>query len=189
MEFWLHYVGSLPAKASVPQKHAIRQHFHKQLRQLWDRHPALQGALWGQHTLLDGLAQRFKDRRGFAWVPLVRGETALNCSLDILLLRTDAPGAPVRSADLDNRTKLLVDAMTIPNPSIKQTDLGSPDASEVPFCVLLEDDRWVNRISVQAATLLEPVDQSSDVNHVRAVIKVTLTPQYPTGTNQWFVGA
>jgi len=97
-------------------------------------HPALQAAVHGSvlaapqiapHTpLRDGLAERFVSHGGYSWVPLVRGEAALYCSIEILMLRMDLPGGNIRSPDLDNRAKLLIDAMTIPNMSISHQDLG-----------------------------------------------------------------
>jgi hypothetical protein len=197
MEFWLNYVGVLPKTASVALKHSVRRDFHKQLKLLWKRHPALQAARHGRvlaapdiaaDTLLrDGLAQRYVSHGGYAWVPLVRGEAALFCSIEILMLRMDLPGGHIRSPDLDNWAKLLIDAMTIPNAGISQEALGGlPSEDEKPFFVLLEDDKWVTRIVVDSANLLVPVD-TKDENHMQAVIKVTLKPQYRTGTNMFVV--
>lgn len=88
-----------------------------------------------------------------------------------------------QSPDLDNRAKLLIDAMTIPNMSISHQMLGGiPLEDEKPFYVLLEDDKWVTRIVIDSATLLTPVD-SVDENHMQAIIKVSLKPQFSTGTN------
>ena len=197
MKFWLNYIGALPSKASVAAKHSIRCCFHGQLKRLWECHPALQAARHGsilaapeiapETSLRDGLAQRFVSHGDYSWVPLVRGEAALYCSIEILMLRMDLPGGDIRSPDLDNRAKLLIDAMTIPNRSISHQELGGqPTEDQKPFYVLLEDDRWVTRISVDSATLLTPVD-TKDQNHLQAIIKVSLEPQYATGTNQFVV--
>jgi hypothetical protein len=197
MEFWLNYVGELSGRMSVADMHGIRRHFHKQLKKLWECHPALQVATHGtleggpgiapETRLHDGLAQRFKSHNGYSWVPLVRGEAALQCSIEILMLRTEAPGAHIASPDLDNRAKVLIDAMTIPNKGIPHTDLGGdPTADEQPFYVLLEDDKWVTRIVIEAATLLEPVD-TQHTNYLQAIIKVSLKPQYATPSNSFVV--
>lgn len=105
MEFWLNYIGAIPIKASVEAKHSIRRCFHQQLKRLWECHPALLGATHGsilaapqipwQMPLRDGLAQRYLGHGGYSWVPLVRGEAALYCSIEILMLRMDLPGGNI----------------------------------------------------------------------------------------------
>ena len=63
---------------------------------------------------------------------------------------------------------------------------GPPSEDEKPFYVLLEDDKWVTRIVIESGTLLVPVD-TKDENHLQAIIKVNLSPQYATGTNRFVV--
>jgi hypothetical protein len=196
MELWLNYVGSLPNKANPAKLHEIRRAFHPQMKRLWECHPALQAATHGSvqaapeidptMPLRDGLSRRYVSH-GYSWIPLIRGECALFCSVEILMLRMDLPGGHVRSPDLDNRTKSLLDALTLPNRSISQAAMGGPPSEdEKPFYVLLEDDKWVTRIAIESGTLLVPVD-TKDENHLQAIIKVNLSPQYATGTNRFVV--
>ena len=94
-------------------------------------------------TRIDLLADRFRAG-DFRFVPFVTRELELLCSLDILWLRPDRPGAVIQSGDLDNRLKTLFDALKAP------TDVGelggaTPQDGEVPFYTLLEDDRLVTK--------------------------------------------
>jgi hypothetical protein len=50
-----------------------------------------------------------------SFLPLINEATGVGCSLDILFLRRDPPGALIRSGgDIDNRVKVLFDALRMP---------------------------------------------------------------------------
>jgi hypothetical protein len=126
MQFHLYYDGLLLGSGRddprVDHKHKIRRRFHSQLKKLW-------GATWlsqmthGNYanaphidpklSMSEGLAQRFTIG-AYRFVPLVREELAVLCSLKILFLRPDLPGSLIRSADLDSRLKTLFDALKTP---------------------------------------------------------------------------
>lgn len=88
MEFTLYYRGPLRASGSgssrVKHKHALRKHFHKQLKQLWDQPPL--GELGGSSFVI-------RERGGFRFVPLVA--TDLVAELRITMLRPGPPGSIV----------------------------------------------------------------------------------------------
>lgn len=127
-------------------------------------------------TRIDLLASRFGVGE-FRFVPFVTSELRLLCTLDILWLRPDPPGAVIQSGDLDNRLKTVFDALKTP---LETGELGgeAPHEGEAPFFTLLEDDRLVTKISVATDVLLQPVNgkQSLDDNDVRLVITVQLRP-------------
>lgn len=73
-------------------------------------------------------------------------ETA--CALDVLFLRRDGPGSLIKSGgDIDNRLKVLFDALKLPRPGeFDSTVPPAPD--EDPFFCLVEDDTLITEIKV-----------------------------------------
>jgi len=111
------------------------------------------------------------DKFGYRFVPLVQKDHAV-CSVDILLLRRDSPGGLLRSAgDIDNRIKLIVDALKMPE---NRDELGgfSPDADENPFFCVLENDVSVTSLKVTSDRLLCPLEPGEQIKHVYALLHV-----------------
>jgi len=125
---------------------------------------------------------------GYGFVPLVRDDQFLACSLRILCLRRDGPGALSATRDLDNRIKTLVDALTyVPVEKWKPLDDADtePRPDEQPhFYVLLEDDRAVTHLEVETDHALapNPADET-DETFVRLVISVEIRPYVVTINN------
>ncbi len=215
MEFRLVYEGSLPASGGggrVIEKHAIRRQLHPQLKQLWEIHPVLisirTDPAWAglepayaesilvddpnpelpeQVSYFDSLVCDFA-RHGFSFIPLVTTRMHLVCSLDILFLRRDAPGELLKSGgDLDNRIKVLFDALTVPAdgsqiPSVNNSKQG-PDEGEVPFYCLLQDDALVTSVNVTTDRLLIPVNGSQNENDVKLIIQVKVSATHLDALN------
>lgn len=118
-------------------------------------------------------------RDGYRFVPLVRKEVSLSCSLRILCLRRDTPTAVLAARDIDNRVKTLIDALTLPMfaPIDDTGALLPPGPEEDPFFVLLDDDRQVTHLEVEADTALavNPANPS-DESFVRVLIAVSIRP-------------
>jgi hypothetical protein len=171
MEFHLVYAGDL-LKASggdrrAWEKHSIRRHLHGQLKKLWETHPALQ--YYGNKTVeidenevrlqapkpfLDHLAHNY-ERAGIGFIPLMTEANGLVCSLDILFLRPEGPGAILESAgDIDNRMKTLIDALRIPREAseMKRREDDEPDPN--PMYCLLQDDKLITTLKVKTDRLL-----------------------------------
>ena len=113
---------------------------------------------------------------GYKFVPIASNDLLVHCSLDILFLRPDPPGQLLKSGDIDNRVKTLLDALKMPQ---GEQDLGrylKPQADEEFFFVLLEDDGMVTRLAVEADMLLQPTSDSAGQQDARLVVSVTLTP-------------
>ncbi len=195
MEFRLTYDGPLyahredkQAPRRAAQKHEIRQKFHPQLRNLWQRNATLR-------SLTELGASHPKEARtpivenGFHWLPLVTQRDQLQCALDILMLRSGEPGDAL--TDIDNRLKILFDALRMPKSPQelregKDTRAACPVEGETPFYVLLEDDKLVTKLSVTTDTLLQDVDLPHQHN-VRLVLTVTVRPYFVTLDNSAFL--
>lgn len=124
---------------------------------------------------------------GYRFVPLVREEFSLFCSLDILFLRRDFPAGVVSAGDLDNRIKTLIDALRKPQNANELRGNETPADGEDPFFCLLEDDDLVTGLSVQTDMLLDPPkNDSSGQGDVKLVISVELKPHHVTMFNLSF---
>ncbi len=193
MEFRLTYEGPLKAATSsdtrARHKHEIRKALHKQLAELWSRFPPLAAMKsnpeWDEDRgpmghpgnaktpEIESIGIRF-ERCGYRFVPLITREKALCCDLDILFLRREAPGSLVHGGDLDNRLKVLFDALRIPN---NCDELGglSVASDEVPyFYCLLADDQLITGISVKTDRLLKPIENGQSENDVQLIVGVTI---------------
>jgi hypothetical protein len=197
----------------VEHKHCLRRHFHKQLKELWANHKYL--SKYTQHPgvmhpiLPEGagsaLAKKTNNERrplaeilgdvyghhGYRYAPLVWKENDLYCSLRILCLRRDHPGAVLPTRDIDNRIKTLVDALTMPPNSqgspMKDGEPLPPQEGEDPFYVLLDDDRQVTHLEVETDTALELPPNPEDESYVRLVITAEVRSHRQTSFNQMFV--
>jgi hypothetical protein len=196
MQFRLTYQGPLYATQKDPvtnqrdaraeHKHALRQVFHKQLKRLWDITPSLkagggtgpQGMVWDdERPPVNDAASLAAKHSLYGWnfVPLVTQELNLICGLDILFLRPDHPGSVVYSGDIDNRLKTLFDSLSIPTANERYIDKKAKQ-DECPFYCLLEQDKFITKISVETDQLLEYVGNQPNPSDVRLVITVTLRP-------------
>lgn len=176
-------------------KHDIRRRFHVQLQKYWTIHPHLIFQLAhntsGQslskfpgQSIAEHISDGFRRQSGFRFLPLVRENSNLMCTLEILYLRRNKPGSIFTNTDIDNRLKTLFDALKVPKDGKEFPD-ASPLEGEAPFFCLLEDDTLVTRVSVETDYLLEPVGcpkcgDQEDQNDARIVIFVELRPYTQT---------
>ena len=189
------------SSSAVKDKHSIRQAVHKQLVNLWTMHPFISkysvrpaqetkqwpdadyrttgkthSYLWPfkSESELDRLSEKYA-MCGFNFAPLIGGifgegrETA--CALDILFLRRDIPGRVVAGGDIDNRLKVLFDALRMPK-NCDEVKGFTPEPDEKPFLCLLEDDSLITEVSVTTDLLLAPRSTNEHVNDVHLVIRV-----------------
>jgi len=185
MRLTLVYSGVLHAQSSNDtrngEKHSIRRKFHEQLKDLWLTHPALEGIYeqWSHLSESEKIAPgKFIsafDLGNYRFIPLVTKNLKLSCELDILFLRREPAGYIVdgESADIDNRIKVLLDALRKPrHPPEIPASVSQPSAGETPFFVFLEDDSLITRLSVDTDRLLEPLEGSS--SDVKLILRVTV---------------
>jgi len=118
------------------------------------------------------------ERCGYRFVPLIGGAfgagTETVCALDILFLRRDPPGRGlvVTGGDIDNRIKVLFDALRLPENCDELRGLPRGE-DEWPFFCLLENDNLITDVKVTTDQLLTPLESDENINDVQLVIHVT----------------
>lgn len=187
----------------VQEKHTIRKAVHKQLARLWEALPVLKqrtsdhtilnpgGATWDANqritsrtmatsdihqSLLKTLGAKF-DKCGYKFVPLVSNHLKLSCGLEILFLRRDMPGMPLihSGGDIDNRLKVLFDALRIPTDCNEVAGANKEPDEDPYFYCLMEDDSLIHEVAVTTDTLLTPY-ASHQENDVHLIVKVKVRP-------------
>jgi hypothetical protein len=196
MRFHLTYEGPLLGSSTgsprARHKHEIRKVFHRQLKYLWQNtwlhemnYGAWPGSLIEPRTPLNEALASIYGRGKYRFVPLVREQFTLTCSLDILFLRADVPGRLVQSGDIDNRLKTIFDALRMPTNDSEMGDYAvGPDEGEDPFYCLLEDDKLISHVAVATDMLLEPIQGT--VHDARLIIDARITPYRVTHANIGF---
>jgi hypothetical protein len=181
LEFHLVYQGPLPAagqgggKTRSREKHDMRKIFHPQIAALWRMHPFLSDFVDRDKKAVPGEPTHGYENRylkcGYRFIPLVSDFLMVACALDITFLRRDGPGSLIKSGgDIDNRLKVLFDALRMPQ-TCDEVCGDSPSADEDPFYVLLEDDKLISKVQVETNWLLTP-PAASDVHDVHLLIRV-----------------
>lgn len=186
VNFRLTYDGPLKAASQSDtrrvEKHAIRTAFNTQLNALYDSRKAS----FLDAELREGeVAFPYVQYGDFDFMALVREKLHLVCDLDILFLRRENPGQLVTGGgDLDNRIKVLFDALRIPQDENEIRGLSPPpEPAPGPFFLCLaEDDKLITGFRITTDRLLEPAKSPTEQNNVRLIInvevKVTkLTPE------------
>jgi hypothetical protein len=155
----------------------MRKHFHLQLERYWQLHPSLKRQyarpMMGRSHLPDLIGKQY-EQFGYKWVPLVRKETRIDCSLNILMLRIDPPGSVVVSGDLDRRITNVIDALRKPRQLNEMGEEGCGSSDQFFYC-LVEDDSLITQLSIDVDTLLEPVWMPMSKQQVRLVLTIGLT--------------
>ena len=192
MEFHLVYAGGLLKSAGGTnrrawEKHAIRRHFHFQLKKLWETHPALN--YYANKTVeepgeppqpfLERLAYAH-ERGGIGFVPLMTKANGLVCLLDILLLRPQVGTIVHGGGDIDNRIKLLIDALRMPSDESEIKKREGDDSDPNPMCCLLEDDGLITNLKVKTDRLLFSMEEGQ--NEACVVIRVETSQIDPFGS-------
>ena len=185
VNFRLTYDGPLKSASQSDtrrkEKHLIRIAFSRQLEQLFKVRDVLHRELHeNAPSAVFKMAKLYK-RGDIHCFPLVRGDLHLVCDLDILFLRREEPGALVDGGDLDNRIKVLFDALRVPMDDNEVRGLSIPESDVFLLC-LAEDDKLITGFRVTTDRLLEPPTSEAQQNDVRLVINVEvkatkLTPE------------
>jgi hypothetical protein len=194
MRFILTYRGLLPSSGNRQDKHNIRKQFHPQLKRQWEIDECLSQMQRVNETVrketapsefLNATALEIQ-RGAFSFIPLVTKHLHLVCSLDITMLRPEAPGQLIRhGGDIDNRMKTLFDSLRVPDES--EVSGLSPDLEETPFYCLLENDSLVASLQVKTERLLRPVTEKP-VSEVEMLIAVVVRPTMIVGKTLKFLG-
>jgi hypothetical protein len=179
VRFTLTYDGPLHIGNKAQGKQEVRESLHPQLRDLWQHAPlagSTQLLTWegeGGEPGHPGLSviTRVKDQ---VFAALVCKELRLSAELDVLFLRAGKAGVLIGQGDIDNRLKVLFDALSVPRPQMAENapcsdGLGTEDS---PLFTLLEDDELVTRVNVDTARLLGEWPD----DHVRVIVRVDVRP-------------
>jgi len=185
VRFTLTYDGPLLTKEGKAGKQKVREHFHPQLQELWGYEPLKNGAdMITEHGWDPGGLSILTTREGQVYAPLASKKLKVSAELDVLLLRGGpAGGVIVGQGDIDNRLKVLFDALSVPPPQqgVPCTDgLGTPQA---PLHTLVEDDDMITRVNVVTARWLG----SHPPNEVRVIIHADVRPAGHIYANQLFL--
>lgn len=212
MRFRLTYAGPLKSAGKNPraaEKASIRHAIASQLYELARVHPVFTGIgltiedhheahFEGGLPRVIGSPVHIRDNQhrtrlaltapivvdGRPFTPLVRKSLRLTCGLDILFMRKEGPSAPITSGgDLDNRIKVLFDALRVPKPG---EDQGEPMPDNLPMWCLLEDDALISGFAVRTDWLLS--SPNSDPADVLLVIEVVVQASRLTTENIGFLG-
>jgi hypothetical protein len=207
VKFRLTYEGRLLSSSNsnphAAHKHAVRMSFNHQLRRLWERHAELAelaskrfdnyeiavGGRYGNSGQVIGktwreLIPEKHEAYGHRWLPLVLEDLALTCSVEILFLRYGARGEVFNVGDIDGRLKTLFDALAIP----RSGSGVDPAESEEPTYVLLQDDRLISHVAVEADELLAPTGDVPIKEDARVVITVNVRMTRPNWRTLSFAG-
>ena len=131
--------------------------------------------------------KRYK-RGAFPCFPLVRADLHLVCDLDILFLRRENPGSLIGAGgDLDNRIKVLFDALRVPADDNEVRDLKPDPGKELEYLVCLtEDDQLITGFRCTTDRLLEPANSEVEKNNVRLIINVEVKATKLTTENMGY---
>lgn len=184
MNFRLTYDGPLKAASQSEtrrlDKHAIRCVFSRQLKALTSG----RGELFAQEyeNLQQEEFRKLVQRRGhLRFLALVRERLHLVCDLDILFLRRENPGQLIcGGGDIDNRVKVLFDALRIPQDDNEVRD--APPEDNFILC-LTEDDKLITGFRVTTDRLLEPAPSEKEQNNIRLIINVEVKATQLTEEN------
>jgi hypothetical protein len=122
------------------------------------------------------------NRGPFVFTALVRECLNLVCDLDVLFLRREDPGSLIGGGgDIDNRIKVLFDALRIPQDENEVRDL-TPEGTPIMIC-LCEDDKLITGFRVTTDRLLEPPKSEQEQNNVKLVINVEVKVTKLTSLN------
>ena len=205
VRFRLFYEGSLGSQSGRPEehqrdpksdhKHDIRMVFDRQLKHLWETMPSLaawetDGGILGMNfhkrvSMKSALYNVQPELAGYKFVPLVCAEFGILCKIDVLILRRDKPGGIWTSRDIDNRVKVLFDALSVPrnmNQLGPKARAGAKDGDAIPVCVLLQDDSLITQMNVETDELLAPPNGADD-SYSRVMLTVDLSIYRATMAN------
>jgi len=164
MQFTLLYRGPLKSNARPQDKHLIRQHFHRQLKDLWTVYPLSGYSEWLEPSSEKNQTSVLRTANGFTFAPLICESQHAVAELDVLILWPQNPGSIIQTGgDIDNRLKTLFDALKMPHEKTALPNGALPQDGEDPFFCLLEDDSLIVRVNVESDRLLEPTSVPGEV--------------------------
>ncbi len=174
MQFRLLYEGPLKSSrnATLADKHMIRMALHPQIKALWQYSPLSDHAHMLRETCLPGDVAIWERSNDILFSPLVTQNNNLSCEISMTLLRQQRPGQLLgEGGDIDNRLKMLFDALRKPSTQEARDTPVAALPNDEPIHCLLQDDALVTKVSVETDRLLRPAKDPLDLV---AIIQVQL---------------
>jgi hypothetical protein len=181
--FTLRYQGHIPSggkTGKAEDKHRIRTAFSVQLGKKWT-----QTRLWNQYMEMnppfaqhrpgqfcspDYMLPFFRvSKCGLTIYPLVTAHNGLWCELEIWLSVFE-PRLLSPTGDIDNKIKIVFDALRMPQVDQEIPDSMRGPGSDTLYC-LLEDDTLIRKFSVEA----EEAISSPLIEELAVKVKVSTT--------------
>ena len=161
MDFTLFYRGVVKSKATKDAKHSIRKYFGRQLARLCKLAPLRNHPKWF------GPGSRLSTNvGGNVYYFLVARSLDMYAELQITVL---VPPSGRSFRDIDNKLKVICDALSVPSPS----QIPASARGERLYC-LLQNDELVYQLSVDTDYLLTDKIPSKSKDKTLWLIHVTL---------------
>ncbi len=164
MRFSLFYRGPLKSSGNAKEKHNLRKHFHRQLKEYWPNCQLQRYQKVLEPNPIGREVSIIKQVGAFNFASIVSSRLKMVAELSLQILRPQIPGHIVsHGGDLDNRLKTLLDALKTPENEGALPNGAQPDQCESPFFCLLEDDALITKLDVDTDQLFDPTADKSDV--------------------------
>ena len=150
MEFTLFYKGVIPSKnkVKVKVKHEIRCAFHSQLLKMRQLPPLVYHSDWFQNPFPKELHKLIS---GNDFICLVSHKLKMYVDLQIILYSAYKNRS---FKDIDNKLKILFDALQIPRTNREIPSDWTPGKTERPLLCLLSDDKLIYKLHVDTDYIL-----------------------------------
>jgi len=176
MEFCLHYSGKLKSQDNATGKHQIRQALNPQLRSICLSKQF--GHMFEELTAGPPKAREipmYSEISGKRFWFLANDRLKTVVDLNITVLLPHEVGAIVHNGgDIDNRIKTLFDALRIPSVASEIPSNDSFDYGSVGMFCLLQDDKLINRVSINSYQDHSPLADDSVRCFIEVKTKITV---------------
>lgn len=175
MEFCLHYSGRLRSQDRAAGKHKIRQELHEQICAL-AKCDAFAGLLLDdlQGKRKPGERAMYTEHAGKRYWFLIPEHLKIAVDINITILVPHDVGVVVHNGgDIDNRVKTLFDSLRVPAAPSEIPASDDFDYSKGGMYCLLQDDKLINRVSIQ--TYRDYAPHSRDSVRCQIEIKTRIT--------------
>ena len=177
MEFCLHYFGKLKSKGDASEKHEIRISLHNQIKSICNSDPfsiVFEPDIKG--TRDSASKPMFVEHGNKRYWYLISEYLSTVVDLKITILVPHGIGKLVNNGgDIDNRVKTLFDALRIPSVSTEIPKIDNFDYTDVGMYCLLQDDKLINRVSIQTYRDHDSLDKDSVRCLIEVKTKITAT--------------
>ena len=194
----LDYEGRLPTPQPGDQctewKQKIRQAFSEQLDGYWTTDAKLiatlnaaggfgEGVIAGNMVTLERWRPFWKVLiHGYQTSAIVTRQNGLLCHLHVDLRRREEPGQIILrsgpAADLDNRLKVLFDALRVPHQP-KDVPAHMHGTGSVDLFCLLEDDSLISELSIKTHKWTRPLKANDSPDTVRISLIAEIVRHVP----------